>query len=302
MSKLTSSPESSVRRGVEPLENRQMFAGVAASEHVFFPNPQAVAQFVAIERAIAIDFGSGFAFVPHFGHGWNGDSNSNNSGSASDSGSSSTVTTPVSTPAARGGEAANMTTTAAANATSRSTLTVAAAPTAVANGTAPASQTTMPDAAPVTVLRTVDTDAAKSAAPSTTTPIVVAVTASTPKIFSDRVVTVRFAENTTPTKSDLPSLLTTPIAEPKANQLAVNTPVHHEANATATEDAQVAAQAVAEKGPEAAPLATIPTGNVFNQPLWQRIAAGSATVVILAANWVLRRKREKLAATGRRQA
>jgi len=303
MSKPTSP---SVRRGFESLENRQLFAGVAASERVFFPNPQAVAQFVAIERAIAIDFGSGYAFMPRFGHGWNGDS-SDNSGSTSNnpsnntpnSGSSPTVTTPVSTPAA----GSNDTTTAAAasNTTSRSTLSFTAAPTAVANDAASQVQMTTPDATPVAVVRAIDSDA-KPAAATNATPIVVAVTGSTPKVFSDHAVPVRFAASTTATQNMLPNLLTSPVTGSKANQLAVSTPVHHETTAAATEESQVAMNATAEKGAQIAILATIPTANVFSQPLWQRIAAASATVVILAANWVLRRKRENLAAAGRRRA
>lgn len=281
MTKLSSRRSPSPRmRDIETLENRQLFAGFVAHGPGFFPGLQPFAQFVEIDSGgVAI----GYVEVIRFG-------SPASAGSGDGSGAASSANSAGVNRAVQSAiQSAVLATAGGQDAPAvapRSILSTAAASTnTTANDANSAAALVRSDAAPATAIAT--TPAVSNATPA---PTPIALPAAS-KIFSDRPVTLKTAAAAAP--SGLPSLLNTLAPTAAVAGQAVAGRVHRTSEATTTDEAAESLPATKPDGPAARALATLPTGNFLMQPLWQRIAAASATVIILTANWMLRRDRKK---------
>ena len=277
----------SARAGdMELLENRQLFAGYTVVGPGYFPGLQQVAQFVEIDRGMPLNFG----FSPRFQHGdFSGNLNSGNSSSnssASDSDSSSAST-------------ANASPVTRAQSDDNSLQSVAAAPRSTLETAEGSASDNKSDNTAVALVKSDDASVAPAAStPVTTpTPIVKTITpAGSVKVFSDRPVTAAIAAQTTvaPVGGGLMNLLTAQKQSENAMLQPDSTVRPHHATETAQADTAATELSIHRaQTPASSTLATLPTGGLINQPLWQRIAAASATVVILSVSWMLRRKRNR---------
>ena len=310
-------------RGVEPLENRQLFTGFAADGPGHFPGLRAFAHYVETDPAaaieVAIDTGH-FSFAgPVQSRMFAG---AVFSGSESPglllSGSFSVGSIAfgaVSSGAASSGlvsssnASVESSTSAAGPVASRDALNSSRN---LANATAAHASTAGPDAsadgttasaASIVALALSDSNPASPADHRAAGPVArsgvpaapVVLSLANPKIFAERPVTATvFAQAATQSlTSGLPSYLKLPAAY---EMTACQSPLpraHAERDPAAADETVTVAGVKVEQGPQHATLAAMPAVNPLSQPLWQRVVAASATVVLLAVNWMLRRKRAK---------